>query len=62
MVEMNMIDQMGYGIQRMYETQRKRYLPMPDYKVTEDAVEMTLYGGVVDPTYTRILMENSELQ
>ena len=62
MVEMNMIDQMGYGIQRMYETQRKRYLPMPDYKVTEDAVEMTLYGGVVDPTYTRVLMENSELQ
>ena len=62
MVEINMIDQMGYGIQRMYETQRKRYLPMPDYKVTEDAVEMTLYGGVVDPTYTRVLMENSELQ
>ncbi len=26
MVELNMIDQMGYGIQRMYETQRKRQL------------------------------------
>ena len=62
MVEMNMIDQMGYGIQRMYETQRMRYLPMPDYKVIVDAVEITLYSRMVDPTYTRVLMENGELQ
>ncbi|KJS15559.1 MAG: transcriptional regulator [Hoeflea sp. BRH_c9] len=62
MVELNMIDQMGYGIQRMYETQRKRYLPMPDYEVSGDAVIMTVYGGVVDPAYTRVLMENSGLQ
>ncbi|WP_299744907.1 RNA-binding domain-containing protein [uncultured Tateyamaria sp.] len=62
MVELNMIDQMGYGIQRMYETQRRRYLPMPDYEVSDDAVEMTLYGGVVDPAYTRVLMENGGLQ
>ncbi|QUJ76963.1 putative DNA binding domain-containing protein [Sulfitobacter albidus] len=62
MVELNMIDQMGYGIQQMYETQRRRYLPMPDYDVSDDAVEMTLYGGVVDPAYTRVLMENGGLQ
>lgn len=61
MVELNMIDQMGYGIQRMYETQRRRYLPMPDYEVTGDAVVMTVYGGVVDPAYTRVLMENGGL-
>ncbi|HEY0120242.1 MAG TPA: RNA-binding domain-containing protein [Rhizobium sp.] len=62
MVELNMIDQMGYGIQRMYETQRKRYLPMPDYEVSGDAVVMTVYGGVVDPAYTRVLMENGGLK
>lgn len=62
MVELNMIDQMGYGIQRMYETQRKRYLPMPDYEVAGDAVVMTVYGGVVDPAYTRVLMENGGLK
>ena len=62
MVELTMIDQMGYGIQRMYETQRKRYLPMPDYEVSGEAVKMTLYGGVVDPAYTRVLMENGGLQ
>ena len=62
MVELNMIDQMGYGIQRMYEIQRRRYLPMPDYEVAGDAVVMTLYGGVVDPAYTRVLMEHGGLK
>lgn len=62
MVELNMIDQMGYGIQRMYETQRIRYLPMPDYDVSNDAVVMTIYGGVVDPAYTRVLMKNGGLR
>lgn len=62
MVELNMIDQMGYGIQRMYQTQRQRYLPMPDYEVSGDAVVMTVYGGVVDPAYTRVLMENGGLK
>lgn len=62
MVELNMIDQMGYGIQRMYETQRRRYLPMPDYEVAGDGVVMTVYGGVVDPAYTRALMENGGLK
>ncbi len=62
MVEMGMIDQMGCGIQRMYETQRERYLPMPDYEMSGDAVLMTIYGGVVDPAYTRVLMENGGLQ
>ncbi len=62
MVELNMIDQMGYGIQRMYDMQRRRYLPMPDYEVAGDAVVMTLYGGVVDPAYTRVLMEHGGLK
>lgn len=62
MVELNMIDQMGYGIQRMYEMQRRRYLPMPDYEVAGDAVVITLYGGVVDPAYTRVLMEHGGLK
>lgn len=62
MVELNMIDQMGYGIRRMHEAQRRRYFPMPDYDLSgPDAVRMTIHGGVVDPAYSRHLMENSTL-
>lgn len=59
---LNMIDKMGYGIHDMHLSQVKRYLPMPDYDLTESsAVRLTIYGGVVDPTYTQMLMHNTDL-
>ncbi len=60
MVQLNMIDTMGFGIRSMHETQRKRYFPMPDYKI-DGSVRMTIYGGVVDPAYTRLLMQRTNL-
>ncbi|WP_432505732.1 RNA-binding domain-containing protein [Kineococcus arenarius] len=62
MVELNMIDTMGYGIRRMNDRQAKRYLPLPDYDLSDPgAVVLTLYGGVVDPAYTRLLMQRTDL-
>ncbi|MGO7338076.1 RNA-binding domain-containing protein [Rhizobium leguminosarum] len=61
MTELNMIDTMGYGIHRMFSEQRKRYFPLPDYAISGDGVCLTIHGGVVDPAYTRLLMENSDL-
>jgi len=62
MAELNMIDTMGYGIHEMHERQARRYLPMPDYDLTESgAVKLTIYGGVVDPAYTRLLMQKTDL-
>ncbi|MAY70067.1 MAG: transcriptional regulator [Halomonas sp.] len=62
MVELNMIDTMGYGIHEMHLGQAKRYLPMPDYDVTDPSrVRLTIYGSVVDPAYTRMLIKKTEL-
>lgn len=61
MTELNMIDTMGYGIYRMHSEQRKRYLPMPDFELTDQSVCMTIHGGVVDPAYTQLLMEKADL-
>lgn len=62
MVELNMIDSMGYGIHEMYRGQARRYFPLPDYDLSApDAVKMTLYGGVVDPAYSRLLIQNTDL-
>src|SRR5690606_6324765 len=50
MTALNMIDTMGYGIQRMYQGQRRRFFPLPDYDLSEPGrVRMTVYGGVIDP-------------
>ena len=62
MAELNMIDQMGYGIQRIYEAQRRRFFPLPDYDVKDPtAVSLTIHGRVVDPAYSRLLMQQAEL-
>ena len=31
MIRLRMIDQVGSGIRRMFETQRERFFPLPDY-------------------------------
>ncbi len=63
MVELNMIDTMGYGIRRMHSRQAERYLPLPDYDLSDDeTVKLTIHGGVVDPAYTRLLILLTELE
>ena len=62
MAELNMIDTMGYGIRDMYVGQARRYFPMPDYDLSEPtAVQMTLYGSVVDIAYSRLLIQKTDL-
>lgn len=62
MVELNMIDTMGYGIHGMFEGQAKRFFPLPDYDLSDPgAVKMTLYGKIVDPAYSRLLIRKTGL-
>lgn len=62
MAELNMIDTMGYGIYEMHLGQAKRYFPMPDYDLTDPTVvKITIYGTVVDPAYSRMLIHKTDL-
>jgi ATP-dependent DNA helicase RecG len=48
-----MIDAIGSGIKRMFNIQRKKYFPLPDYEFTADKVKLTITGKVVDLNYAR---------
>lgn len=61
MVSLNMIDTIGSGIRRMYINQRKRYFPLPDYKITEKEVSVKIYGKVINPNYVKLLKNNSDI-
>lgn len=62
MAELNMIDTMGYGIYEMHVGQARRYFPMPDYDLSEpQAVKMTIHGSIVDPAYSRLLIQKTDL-
>jgi len=62
MVELNLIDTQGGGIKRMFETQRRRSFPLPDYDLTEPGrVTVGISGRILDEGYTRLLMERTDL-
>ena len=62
MVNIKMIDTQGYGIHKMFVSQKERYLPMPDYdKSTSTEVVLTLPGTVIDENYSLMLIENRDL-
>lgn len=62
MSELNMIDTMGYGIHEIYKGQARRYFPLPDYDINgKGSVKLTIYGSVVDPAYSRLLIQNTDL-
>jgi ATP-dependent DNA helicase RecG len=62
MVELNLIDTQGSGIKRMFETQRRRSFPLPDYDLSVPGqVAVTLTGRILDERYTRLLMERTDL-
>lgn len=57
-----MIDKGGFGIAEMLRTQRKRYLPLPDYQgSTLNATMLNIYGQSIDENYSRLLMEQTDL-
>lgn len=62
MINLNMVDSQGFGIHDMYEHQRDRYLPMPDFeKSTETHVILEIPGQVINVEYSTTLMEQTQL-
>lgn len=62
MVNLNMIDTVGSGIRRIYDIQKEKFFPMPDYDLSEyNRVKVTLYGKIIDEKYSKILFEKTNL-
>ena len=62
MANIKMIDTEGFGIHKMFVSQKDRYLPMSDYdKSDNDTVVLTLPGTVIDENYSLLLLENSDI-
>lgn len=62
MVNLGMIDRLGYGIHTMYLSQRNRFFPLPDYTLSEpQKVVLQIYGQAIDENYSKILIERKDL-
>lgn len=62
MVNLKMVDSQGFGIHDLYQHQRDRFLPMPDYdRSNESHVILEIPGQVINHEYSETLMENGSL-
>lgn len=63
MVNLNMIDTQGGGIKKMFQSQARRYFPLPDYELSNPGrVAVTIRGEILDEKYSTLLMERSDLE
>ncbi|MDD5434853.1 MAG: putative DNA binding domain-containing protein [Nitrospira sp.] len=62
MFNLGMIDTMGYGIHKMFQKQRERYFPLPEYDLSSpQKVSLKIYGHIIDEQYTRLLMDRTDI-
>ena len=61
MMELNMVDTIGSGIRKMFGKQLERLFPMPDYDFSDNRVEVTITGHILDVDYSVLLSKHRDL-
>ncbi len=61
MCKLGMIDTASMGIPRIFNIQRNKYFPLPDYTLEPNQVHATVYGVVLDINYSQLVLEMPEL-
>lgn len=62
MVGLQMIDTIGSGIKRIFQAQKKRSFPLPDFDLTApNEVKVVISNKVLDERYTRMLLARADL-
>ena len=61
MFNLKMVDTAGGGIKKMFNFQRERFFPLPDYDLGEGRVKVTIVGKVLDIEFARVLAKNPDL-
>jgi ATP-dependent DNA helicase RecG len=62
MFNLKMVDTAGGGIKKIFNYQRERFFPMPDYDLSGGKVKVTISGKVLDIEYARVLAQNKDLE
>lgn len=61
MKNLGMIETQGGGIRKIFNFQRQRYFPLPDFDLKDNKVKVTITGKILNEDFARILKRNPEL-
>jgi ATP-dependent DNA helicase RecG len=61
MFNLKMVDTAGGGIKKMFNYQRARFFPMPEYDLSRERVKVTVIGKILDFDFARVLAAKRDL-
>lgn len=61
MFNLKMVDTAGGGIKKMFNFQKERFFPLPDFDLSDDRVKVSISGKILDMDYARLLAQNKDL-
>lgn len=61
MRNLGMIETQGGGIRKVFNYQKQRYFPMPDYDFSNGKVKVLITGKVINEEFAKILVTNPEI-
>ncbi len=60
MRNLNMVETEGGGIKKMFQKQKIRFFPMPEYDLSNNLVKVEIIGKVVDEEFAKLLTKNPQ--
>jgi ATP-dependent DNA helicase RecG len=61
MKNLDMIETQGGGIRKLFNFQRQRFFPMPEYDFSDGKCKVTITGKILNEDFARILIKNPGL-
>ena len=61
MKNIDMIETQGGGIRKIFNFQKQRFFPMPDYDLSNEKCKVTIFGKILNEDFARILIKNTNL-
>lgn len=58
MKNLDMIETQGGGIRKLFNFQRQRFFPMPDFDFSDGKCKVTITGKIINEDFARILIKN----
>jgi ATP-dependent DNA helicase RecG len=56
-----MVDTVGGGIRKMFNNQRVKFFPLPEYDLSDQKVKVSIIGKILDLDYAKLLAKNLNL-
>ena len=61
MKNLDMIETQGGGIRKLFNFQRERFFPMPDYDFSDGKFKVSITGKIINEDFAKILIKNPNL-